>query len=208
MALHDTESLVIETATVAESLPDPTLVQGRTHILVNTGFPGAGVWSSIGALPFFENGAAVATISVAVGSMKMVQSDGVRWVVTLIPSAAGALSFPTVTTPVRALNSNFTPHATRPVLGLYSVEIGGVTTLLSGDDGVIELRADAGAPATARASVRNRVFQTLGVTIGTASVVRSELVFLFPPNWQGRLHTIVLVAAPTFAINHATEIIL
>lgn len=115
----------------------------------------------------------------------------------------------TVTTPARTLNSNFTPSAERPTLCIYSCEIGGTTTLLSGDDGVIELRSDtAGTPTTVRCSIRNRVFQGLGVTVGTNVITRSVLTYLVPPGHNVRLATVTLVAAPTFAIIHQTEITL
>lgn len=121
----------------------------------------------------------------------------------------GFLLLPTPTNPVRALNTNFTPHATRPVLCIYSVEIGGQTTLLSGDDGVIELRSDtATPPVTVRCSIRNRIAQTVGVTIGTQSVVRGTLTYMVPAGHNVRLQTVVLLAAPTFAITSSTEIVL
>lgn len=121
---------------------------------------------------------------------------------------ASDLEFPTVTTPVRTLNTVFTPHATRPVLGLYTVSVGGTTTLLSGDDGRIRLRSDLGVPVTIRASMRNRVFATIGVTVGHNSVVETELVFLIPAGWSVDLSTEVLVAAPVFTLIRSTEIIL
>lgn len=115
----------------------------------------------------------------------------------------------TVTTPTRTLNTTFTPNTSRPTLCIYTCEIGGVTTLLSGDDGTIELRSDAAVtPTTVRCSMRNRVFQTLGVTIGTQSIVRSVLVYLVPPPHNVRLVSTALVAAPTFAIINQTEITL
>lgn len=79
MALHNTEALTIEATAAAESLPDPTTVNGRTHELVNTGTV-ATTWSSTGATPFFEGGAAVASIVVGRGESKQFQSDGTRWV--------------------------------------------------------------------------------------------------------------------------------
>lgn len=81
MVLHDTDALVVETATAAESLPDPATAAFRTHRLTNTGSATA-VWSSVGATPFTDSsGTAVATISVPAGSYTTVQSDGTRWVV-------------------------------------------------------------------------------------------------------------------------------
>lgn len=124
-------------------------------------------------------------------------------------SPGGFLFLPTPTSPARALNTNFTPHATRPTLCIYSVEIGGQTTLLSGDDGVIDLRSDtAVTPTTVRCSVRNRIFQTLGVTVGTQSIVRGTLTYLVPAGHNVRLVSTVLVAAPSFTLVSSTEITL
>ncbi|MFF4385617.1 hypothetical protein ACFY0G_02305 [Streptomyces sp. NPDC001552] len=79
MSLHDTDAYIVETGTVAESLPDPTTVNGRTHLLENTG-TGTVVWSSVGATPFQQGGVNVATISLARGQAIQVQSDGTRWI--------------------------------------------------------------------------------------------------------------------------------
>lgn len=79
MTLHDTDAYVAEAASATESLPDPTTVNGRTHLLVNTGTVTA-VWSSVGATPFQQGGVNVATISLARGQALQVQSDGTRWV--------------------------------------------------------------------------------------------------------------------------------
>lgn len=79
MALHDTEAYLVEAATATESLPDPTTVAGRTHLLVNTGTVTA-VWSSTGATPFQQGGVNVATVSITRGQALQVQSDGTRWV--------------------------------------------------------------------------------------------------------------------------------
>lgn len=112
-------------------------------------------------------------------------------------------------TPARTLNTDFTPNTERPTLCIYSCEIAGTTTLLSGDDGTIELRSDTAAtPTTPRCSMRNRIFQGLGVTVGTQSTVRSTLVYFVPAGHSVRLQTIVTLAAPTFAIIHQVEIAL
>lgn len=79
MPLHDSDAYVLESATAAESIPDPTTVNGRTHLLVNTGTVTA-VWSSVGATPFQQGGANVTTISLTRGQALQVQSDGTRWV--------------------------------------------------------------------------------------------------------------------------------
>lgn len=79
MPLHDTDAYIVETATAAESLPDPTTVGGRTHLLVNTGAATA-VWSSTGATPFQQGGVNIATVSLTRGQALQVQSDGTRWI--------------------------------------------------------------------------------------------------------------------------------
>lgn len=79
MALHDTDALIVETATTAESLPDPTTVTGRTNLLSNTG-TAAVVWSSTGATPFSVGGVLSATVTIPAGQSLAVQSDGAHWV--------------------------------------------------------------------------------------------------------------------------------
>lgn len=109
MSVHDSEALIIETATAAESLPDPTTVAFRTHRLSNTGSATA-VWSSVGATPFVDAaGANVATISVPAGNMVQVQSDGVRWVVKLDPSERRVFSGSGVTDGSGNVSFAFTP---------------------------------------------------------------------------------------------------
>lgn len=80
MTLHDTDAYVAEAASATESLPDPTTVNGRTHLLVNTGTVTA-VWSSVGATPFLQGGVAVASVSLLRGQALQLQSDGTRWIV-------------------------------------------------------------------------------------------------------------------------------
>jgi len=116
---------------------------------------------------------------------------------------------PVPSTPARTLNTNFTPNASRPTLCIYSVQISCTTTLLSGDDGIIDLRSDtAVTPTTVRCSMRNRLFQGLGVTVGTNSVVRSVLIYLVPAGHNVRLVTTTLVAAPVYSIVDQVEITL
>lgn len=116
---------------------------------------------------------------------------------------------PIPTTPARTFNTNFTPNTSRPTLCIYSVQVDCTTTLASGDDGVIDLRSDtAVTPTTVRCSMRNRIFQGVGVTVGTNSVVRSVLMYLVPAGHNVRLVTTVLVAAPIFTLVNQTEITL
>lgn len=79
MTTYDSDGLVLESSGTANVLPDPTTVPQRTHILVNTGSATA-VWSSTGATPFTVDGVNVATLSVPAGFLRVVQSNGTRWV--------------------------------------------------------------------------------------------------------------------------------
>lgn len=79
MSTRDSEGYVLETAETTASLPDPTTVNGRTHVLTNTGTATV-VWSSVGATPFQQGGVNAATLSVARGQAIQVQSDGTHWV--------------------------------------------------------------------------------------------------------------------------------
>lgn len=126
----------------------------------------------------------------------------------ITPSLTGVLLAPSVTAPARALNTPFTPHPTRPVLGFYSVTIGGVTSLLSGDAGRIELRSDPGAPVTVRTRHRVHVTQGIGVTIGTTVIAGAVLSFLIPAGWQVTLATVTEIAAPSYALTTVCEVIL
>lgn len=89
MSLHSTEALIVEGATAAESLPDPTTVSGRTHWLHNN-FAGSQVWSSTGATPFVVNGVNSATLTVLRGQTAQLYSDGTRW--NVIPAFTPAAS--------------------------------------------------------------------------------------------------------------------
>lgn len=90
MSLHDTDALVVEASTAAESLPDPTTVSGRTHDLTNTALVTA-VWTSTGATPFQVDGVNLASLSVGAGGRARVQSDGTHWV--LVRSNGSRASF-------------------------------------------------------------------------------------------------------------------
>lgn len=78
MSTRDSDALVIE-ADVAFSLPDPTTVTGRKHLLSNTATASI-VVSSTGATPFSTGGTLTATITLPAGQSIIYQSDGVRWV--------------------------------------------------------------------------------------------------------------------------------
>lgn len=77
MALVDSDALILEQA-IGFSLPDPTLVPGRTHELKNSAAAPV-IVSSSGATPFSTGGVNTATITLAGGQAIRYQSDGVRW---------------------------------------------------------------------------------------------------------------------------------
>ena len=80
MGLYDQESLILETANGANTLPNPTTVAGRTYDLSNTA-TSAVTWTSSGpANPFTVNGVATASLIVPAGRVRRVQSDGITWV--------------------------------------------------------------------------------------------------------------------------------
>lgn len=118
MPLHNTDALTIETATAAESLPDPTGVAGRTHDLTNTGTATA-VWTSSGpGSPFTVDGVPAASLSVLRGRTRRVQSDGATWVVA--PTAARRVFAGTVASD-GAGNATFTFSPAFPVAPVVSV---------------------------------------------------------------------------------------
>lgn len=81
MTLYDTTAYQILTADAAASLPDPTTVINRTHILANIGTAPT-VWSSVGATPFTQFGVNIATVTVPRAGVLLLYSDGVHWIVT------------------------------------------------------------------------------------------------------------------------------
>lgn len=78
MSLHNTTAYAIVGRTATESLPDPTTVSGRVHMLVNAHTASA-TWSSTGATPFSVDGVNSATFILAAGQAIQFQSDGTRW---------------------------------------------------------------------------------------------------------------------------------
>lgn len=85
MPLHDTDAYIIEGLTAAESLPDPTLVAGRSHRLHNA-FAGTQVFSSVGATPFLVGGVNSANLTIPQGQAVEVFSSGTRWVAAAGPT--------------------------------------------------------------------------------------------------------------------------
>lgn len=115
MSLHDSDSLVIEADGTAESLPDPTTVQGRTHALVNTRSPLTATWSA--PVGFTENGVNVPSITIPPGQVKMVQSNGSRWIVQTSPTGRHIVAMAAVTNGSGIASFTFpTPFAALPVV--------------------------------------------------------------------------------------------
>jgi hypothetical protein len=193
------------------SLPAAASVEGRMYILSGGGgAPLTTVNAAAGTIVISGTGWPVASSFgvAAFDTWVAVSSLGFWWVGRL--SSGGSLNSPTVTTPARLFNTTYTPSATRPVLVLASVEISCTSTLslLSADDGQVNLVSDLGAPATVRASVRNRNLQTLGLLVGSQQLIRYEMSFLLPAGWSYRLNTVSNVAAPTFSLINVVEEVL
>lgn len=159
MVLRNTEALVVETATAAESLPDPTGVNGRTHILVNTGTATA-VWTSSGPpSPFLVDGVPAVSLSIPRGVLRIVQSNGAQWVVQ--PTAARRI-FAAKGVSDGAGNAVFTftpPFATVPV-----VTVG----LETGNTNATEARVTALSASSCTVNIR----QSPGVVILGISVLQ------------------------------------
>lgn len=89
MGTYDTTAYLVigGSGDTTPSLPDPTTVAGRTHLVVNEQTV-SGIWTSTGATPFKVNGLNVASLTIPAGGSVNVQSDGVRWVVPASTVAA------------------------------------------------------------------------------------------------------------------------
>lgn len=158
MSLHDTDALTIETATAAESLPDPTTVSGRMHVLANTGTTTA-VWTASGpASPFTVDGVAAATLSILRGTLRVVQSDGTTWVVQ--PTATRrAVALSAVTAANGDAVFTFTPP--------FSVVPKVATALQTADTDATEVRVTALSTSSCTVNAR----QSQGVVVLGISVL-------------------------------------
>lgn len=97
----------------------------------------------------------------------------------------------------RALDADFTPHATKHTLCMYTIEL----TCDDGEEASVELRTDAATPpVTPRASARFK-----NVACGAVSVVRQQLTCVVQPGQKVRL---VKAGAGDAAIAHQTEMII
>lgn len=115
---------------------------------------------------------------------------------------AGLLT-PSVATPTRTLNSNFTPSATRPVLCIYSIQINSGNNV----DGQVELRSDSAAtPTTARAMIRSQIAVSGLLGVSGSTISAGVLVYLVPATHNVRLVTINNSGTPTFTLVNQVEI--
>lgn len=100
------------------------------------------------------------------------------------------------TTPTRAIGTEFTPSATKYVMGMYTINI--VNT--SGQTATVELRSDSASPPT---TVRCSAKLISGATDG--QTVRQQLTYVCPPG-----HNVKLVASGTgtATISDQTEMVI
>lgn len=126
------------------------------------------------------------------------------------PGATGATGLPDITSvtsaPGRALDTNFTPHATRPTQVQYTIRIACSVSLGGSQTGTVELRSDTSTPP---ATIRDRVSLThgLGLGVGVNSNVSTDSVlsYLVPPAHNVRL---VSSGAATITLVDQTEVVL
>jgi len=138
----------------------------------------------------------------------------VSWVVD--QSIFGALNVDSITFPTRALNTTYTAHATKSVLGIYTVQIGCdvVVPLLgtASTEGHIQLLSDKLTASTeiCRARKKNAAIRTLAVDLGLTLVDDTDttLSHIIPPGHLVQLKSTVVSGAPTFSIQRSCEIIL
>jgi hypothetical protein len=123
------------------------------------------------------------------------------------PVLAGALAAAfSDSTPTRALNANFTPSATRPVLCSYSGVWTGSLSLTGSQVGVIELRSDSAAtPTTKRMDAQPQMSLGVAVALGSTIGIPWLLSYLCPANHPVRL---VTSGAGTFALTSQVEAVL
>ena len=103
----------------------------------------------------------------------------------------------------RTLNSSFMPHATRPVLCTYVIEISVSSTLVLTEDGYVSLLSDSSSdPVTERSRAGNGYASTV---IAATSIVRCELTHLVQ---AGNYVKLVTNGSGNFSIVAQNEIIL
>lgn len=102
----------------------------------------------------------------------------------------------TPTTPTRALDVAFAPHATDYVMGMYTIEM----ACDPGESSVVELRSDAANPPT---TVRCSAKLSADAALGGSVTGRQQLTYVAQPG-----HFVKLVSSGTGAasIAHQTEL--
>lgn len=115
----------------------------------------------------------------------------------------GSISY-TATTPVRSLNSNFTPSSTSPVQVCYTISISCSITLGGTCSGSVELRSDANTTPT---TVRTKASMTLGgvlvVGLTLANGQETPVCYMVPPKHNVRL---VSTGTATISITQQSEV--
>ncbi len=109
--------------------------------------------------------------------------------------------------PTRDLNTVFQPSATRPTLGIYSIDITCSLTGGVGAAGAIQLLSDSANPPT---TIRCEFFLDTGGNLGAGeevtNIVEGLLMYLVPQGDFVSLTTVPIAGGPTFAFDFATEI--
>jgi hypothetical protein len=92
-------------------------------------------------------------------------------------------------TPTRAVNTDFTPDATRPCLVGYSFQLHTVLTLIGTSSAQVTLLADPGpgTPTTVRSRAMHQINIGVGITVNQQSDVISSVYAMIPANWVCRL---------------------
>lgn len=174
MTLYDTTAYQVLSADAACSLPDPTLVTGRTHILANVG-AAAAVWSSVGATPFNQFGVNVATVTVPRAGVLLLYSDGTHWVVTRNATDRRIFSGSGVTDASGNVTFNFVPPFAAPPVVAQSITTGNTNateariTALSASSCTIQARQSPGVVILG-ISVLQVPQALVGATVGIIAV--------------------------------------
>lgn len=112
-------------------------------------------------------------------------------------------------TPARALNSAFQPHATKTTLVSYSVQITCTATISGSQNGKVELMCDAvNPPTTVRATAQNRAAVSLAIVLQSINEHTCVLNCVVPAGHYVRLVTTQTMGTPTFALVAQTEVVI
>lgn len=110
--------------------------------------------------------------------------------------------------PGRALATNFTPHATRPVSVAYSFSLHTVLTLIGTSFAQVQLLVDpSGTPTTVVDTARHQRVVGVGITVNEQSDVIITLRCLVPPGYVCRLVSSTGNGGTVIAVSQ-TEVVL